>query len=187
MILFKTSLLTIIIIIVSITSAFSQEGCDCETGTYIVDTTKVIQDIRERYQYLTSLTDEDFDYIYTKQYDTNECHEPDEITETTHFLNGEVAIQTITTIGSGEGGFYANSKTISYYKYNRLIFEFTTESGESMNNYFDNYLNEYRTYYDNCGKVVRKLKKELTGDLITDDEGLESIMKRTPNIDVTPK
>ena len=172
---------------VSITSAFTQEGCDCETGTYIIDTSKVIQEIRERYQYLTSLPDENFDYIYTKQYDTNECHEPDEITETTHFLNSEIAIQKITTIGSGEGGYYTKCETLSYFKLNRLIFEFTIVSSENMNNFYDNYLHEYRTYYDNCGKIVRKLKRELTGDLITDDEGLESIMKRTPNVDVTPK
>ncbi len=42
-------------------------------------------------------------------------------------------------------------------------------------------------YYDPCGRIIRKSRKKVTGDMLTGDQTLDDALQRTPNTDITHK
>ncbi len=167
-------------------SSYSQDCFECESGDYSIDTSKVIAGIKNRYAYLTSLNNSDFDYVFSQRTETG-CYEPDELHSTTYYLNDQLGIVSLVKKGSGEGGYYSNSYSYEYYHDNLLIFQYLIYEGLSMNKAGDSYREEYRIYYDQCGRIIRKLHKKVTGDMLTGNQTLDETLQRMPNTDLTPK
>ena len=152
---------------------------DCCDQHYEVDTASVIAQIQSRYSYLTSLKESDFDYVYSKQYDS-ECNEPDVIREYIKYKNNEIALKQIIIEGSGEGGYYINRTRTEYYEHDQMIFVLEVKSESNINGTVS-YSEEIRSYYDKCGSLIRKLVKA-----ISDDESNSGKGKLITNKDITP-
>jgi hypothetical protein len=166
--------------------SFCQDCNECESRNYVIDTNEVINKIRLRHQFLTNLKQGEFDYIYKQQLE-NGCNEADEITKLTYYINNETGIVSEQITGSGEGGYYSNSSINKYFQNDRLIFEYKVISGTSMNHINESYIEESRTYYDNCGQIIRRLYKRVNGSDLKPEETLESRLQSTKNSDLTKK
>ncbi len=179
----KKKILVLLIIISGFNVAIGQDCCDYEDN--IVDTSSVIANRRLRFQYLTTLKVSDFDYIYTREYDTG-CNESDRVTDEIRYLNKQIALRSKIVEGSGEGGYLANSERTEYYENDLLIFVFEMHTSFQMNTN-KSYLEETRSYYDACGRIVRKLIKNVDSSDYPDNVDLKEILRKVKNKDITPK
>lgn len=182
---FRLNRLFFIALFITSLNSYSQDCNQCESGDYVIDTSSVINQIRNRYQFLSSLTGAKFDYIFEQVLEDG-CNEPNEIHNSVYYLNKEIGITSEVIKGSGEGGYYSNSLTKKYFQSNRLIFEFIVKSNYSINYPNDSFLEEFRIYYDNCGQIIRKLYKKASGKELSKDQTLEQLIISQPNKDITP-
>lgn len=174
---------------ISTSRQFSSQ-CECDPDYPNPDTTSAISKIRDRYQYLESLQENDFDYIYRNE-EFDGCNEPDELTSSIYYLDGKMVMEQYSAIGSGEWGIRQSCFSQHYYQNDVKIF--TLQIGEVNNDYNlnalpeDTYKDETRSYFNECGYLIRKLYKKVTQADLKKGEDLDKALAKTHNTDITNK